>query len=186
MGAPLDTPVEYVIVLVPFTDEEIPEELPQVRVIGLVVEPQGSGVVQKDGELVWEATTEKIGGGGHLLFHDPVVLLFLCGSFEALPWKRTAEEIHEDVSKGLEIVAASLLNTQMSIDGGVTSGAGQVLVLPVGNVKVGLRVSIFLGETEIDYIHLVAALPDSHQEVIRLDVTVNKVPRMDVLDARYL
>ena len=36
---PLNTPVEDVVVLIPFADEEIPEELPQVRVIRLVVKP---------------------------------------------------------------------------------------------------------------------------------------------------
>jgi hypothetical protein len=70
----------------------------------------------------------------------------------------------------------------MGVDGGVTSGTSQVLVLPVGNVKVGLRVSELLCETKIDDIDLVAALADAHQEVVRLDVTVNEVARVDILD----
>ena len=74
----------------------------------------------------------------------------------------------------------------MGVDGGVTSGTSQVLVLSVGNVEVGLRVPVLLGETKIDDIDLVAALADSHQEVVRLDVTVDEVTGVDVLDARDL
>lgn len=182
----MNTPVEYVIVLVPFTDEEIPEKFPQVRIVRLVVEPQGTSVVQEDGKLVGEATAEKVRGCGHLLLHDPVILLLLCGGLETLPGERTTEEIHEDVSKGFEVVAASLLNTQVSVDGGVTGSASQVLVFPVGNVEVGLRVPVLLGKAEINHIDLVATLPDSHQEVIRLDITVDEIAGVDVLDTRYL
>ena len=186
MVAPLDAPIEYVIVLIPFTDEEIPEELPQVRVVGLVVKPQGPSVIQEDGKLVRKTTAEKIGGCGHLLLHDPIVLLFLGSGLETLPGERTTEEIHENVSERFEIVAASLLNTKVSVDGGVTGSAGEVLVLPVGNVKMGLRVSVLLGKAEIDHIDLVATFPDPHQEIVRLDVTVNEVARVDVFDTRYL
>jgi hypothetical protein len=57
-----------------------------------------------------------------------------------------------------------LLSTQMGVNGGVTSGTGQVLVLSVGNVKVGLRVPVLLGKTAIDDIDLVTGLADYHQE----------------------
>jgi hypothetical protein len=182
----LYAPVKDVIVLVPFTNEEIPKELPQVRVIRLVVEPQGPSVVQEDGELVGEATAEKIGRGGHLLLHNPVVLLFLGSSLETLPRERTAEEVHENVCERFKIIAAGLFNTQVSVDGGVASSTSQVLVLSVGDVKVGLRVPILLRETKVNDIDLVATLADSHQEIVRLDVTVDEVAGMDVLDARNL
>lgn len=42
-----------------------------------------------------------------------------------------------------------LTDTQMCVDGGVTYGTRQVLVLPIGDVKVGLRVVVFLGETQV-------------------------------------
>ena len=186
IDVPLDAPVEHVIVLVPFTDEEIPEELPQIGVVRLVVKSQGPSVVQEYGKLVREATAEKIGRSGHLFLHDPVILLLLSGGFETLPGERTTEEIHEDVSEGFEVVAASLFDTQVSIDGRVTSSAGQVLVLPVGDVQVGLWVPVLLGEAEIDHIDLVATLSNPHQEIVRLDVTVDEVAGVDVLDTRYL
>jgi len=185
LDAPLDTPVEHVIILIPFTDKEIPEELPQVGVVGLVVEPQGSSVVQEDGKFVRETTTEKVGRCSHLLLHDPIVLLLLCSGLEALPGEGTTEEVHEDVREGFEIITASLFNSKVSVNGGVTGSAGKILVLPVGNVEVSLRVSILLGKTEIDHVDLVATFSDPHQEVVWLDVAVNEVARVYVLDARY-
>ena len=178
----MNAPVEYVVVLIPFADEEIPEEFPQVRVIGLVVEPQGPGVVQEDGELVRETTAEKVGGCGHLLLHDPVVLLLLGSGLETLPGERATEEVHQDIGERFEVIAARLLNAQVSIDGGVASSTGQVLVLSVGDVKVGLRVPVLLGETKIDDINLVATLSDSHQKVVWLDVAVDEIAGVDVLN----
>ena len=182
----MDAPVEDVVVLVPFADEEVPEEFPQVRVIRLVIKPQCASVVQKDGELVGEATAEKVGGRGHLLLHNPIVLLLLGGGLETLPGERATEEVHENVSERFKIIAARLLNTQVSIDGGVASGTSQVLVLSVGDMKVGLRVPVLLGETEVNDVDLVTTLANSHQEIVGLDVAVDEVSGVDVLDTRDL
>jgi hypothetical protein len=186
LDAPLDAPVKHVVVLVSLTDKEVPEELPQVGVVGLVVEPQSPSVVQKDGELVGEATAKEIRGCGHLLLHNPIVFLLLCSGLETLPGKRTTEEIHENIRERFEIIATSLLNTQVGVDGGVTGSTGEVLVLSVGNVKVGLRVSVLLGKAEINDIDLVSTLADSHQKVVWLDVTVDEITRVNVLDTRDL
>jgi len=74
-------------------------------------------------------------------------------------------------------------DAQVGVDGGITSGSGQVLVLPIRDVEVGLGVTVFLGQTEIDDIDLVAALADAHEEVIRFDITVDEGLGVDVLDA---
>ena len=71
----------------------------------------------------------------------------------------------------------------MGVDGGITSSTSQVLVLPIRNVEVGLRVTVLLGQTEIDDIDLIAALADAHEEVVRLDITVDEGFGVDVLDA---
>jgi len=54
----------------------------------------------------------------------------------------------------------------MGVDGGVTGRAGQVLVLPVQDMKMCLRVSELLCETEIDDIDLIAMLADPYKEVV--------------------
>ena len=70
----------------------------------------------------------------------------------------------------------------MSVDAGVAGCASQVLVLPVRDVEVRLGVAVLLRETEVDDVNLVAALADTHQEVVGLDVTVDEVAGVDVLN----
>jgi hypothetical protein len=71
----------------------------------------------------------------------------------------------------------------VGVDGGITGCAGQVLVLPVRDVEVGLRVTVLLGQTEIDNVDLVTTLADAHEEVVGLDITVDEGLGVDVLDA---
>lgn len=74
----------------------------------------------------------------------------------------------------------------MSVDGGVASSACEVLVLAVRNVKMGLGVPVLLREAEINDVNLVTPLANTHQEVIRFNVTMNEVAGMDVFDTRNL
>lgn len=73
-------PVEDVVVLEALADEEVAEDLTEVRVIRLVVKAQTASVVEVDGELIRESAAQDFSGGGHLLLHDPVILLLLGGS----------------------------------------------------------------------------------------------------------
>ena len=77
-----------------------------------------------------------------------------------------------------------LTDTQVGVDGGVTSGTGQVLVLSVRDVEMRLRISVLLSKTEIDDVNLVPALADTHQEVIGLDITVNEVFTVYIFNTR--
>jgi len=74
-------------------------------------------------------------------------------------------------------------DTQVGVDRSITSSTGQVLVLTVWDVEVSLWVTVLLGQTEIDNIDLVATLADTHEEVVRLDITVDEGLGVDVLDA---
>ena len=74
----------------------------------------------------------------------------------------------------------------MGVDGSVTSRARQVLVLTVRDVEVSLGVTVLLGQTEVDDVDLVAALANTHQEVVGLDVTMDEVTRVDVFHAGNL
>jgi hypothetical protein len=76
-----------------------------------------------------------------------------------------------------------LADTQVSIDGCITGSASQVLILTVRDMEVSLRVTVLLGETEIDDIDLISALADAHEEVIRFDITVDERLGMNVLNA---
>lgn len=178
----VDGPVENVIVLEGLADEQVPENLPQVGVVGLVIETQGTGVVQVDGELVGETTAKDLGGGRHLLLHDTVVLLLLSSGLQTLPGKGTTAEVEHDIAEGFHIITAGLLDTQVGVDTGVTRGSGEVLVFTVGDVEVRLGITVFLRETKIDDVDLVTTLADTHQEVVGLDITVDKGFGVDVFD----
>jgi len=184
LGTSLDAPVEDVVVLVAFANEEITEELAQVRIVRLVVEAKSASVVEEYSKLVGETSAEEVGRRSHLLFHDTIVFLLLGGSLEALPWESTAEEIHEDVCEGFKVITTSLFDAQVGVDRSVASGTSQVLVLAVRDVQVGLWVAEFLCETKVNNVDLVATFANAHQEVVGLDVTMNEVARVDILNAR--
>lgn len=105
----VDSPVEDIVILEAFTNEEITEDLSEVRVIWLVVESEGTGVVEVDGKLIWEATAKDFGRGSHLLLHDTVILLLLGSSLETLPWKGTTTEVEHDISQGFHVITTGLL-----------------------------------------------------------------------------
>ena len=178
------SPIEDVVVLEGFTNEQITEDLSEVGVVRLVVETEGTGVVEIDGELVRESSAENLSWSGHLLLHDTVVLLLLSSSLETLPWERATAEVEHDIAERLHVIAARLFNAQVSVDGGITGRSSQVLVLTIWDVKMSLGVPVFLCQTKIDDIDLIASLANTHEEVVRLDITVDKGFGMDVLDSR--
>lgn len=63
----------------------------------------------------------------------------------------------------------------MSVDTSVSSSSSQVLVLSVRNVKMSLWISVLLCQSEINYVYLISTFTDSHQEVIRFNITMNEV-----------
>jgi hypothetical protein len=76
-----------------------------------------------------------------------------------------------------------LTDTQVCINGSITGSSCQVLVLSVWDVEVSLWVTVLFSKTKIDYVDLVSTLANSHQEVVRLDITVNERFSVDVFDA---
>lgn len=179
----VDGPIEDVVVLERLADEQVPENLPQVGVVRLVIETQGAGVVEVNGKFIGQSSAENLGRGCHLLLHDTVVLLLLGGRLQTLPRQRAATEVEHDIAQGFHVITARLLDTQVGVDTGVTSSSGKVLVLTVGDVEVSLGVTVFLGETKVNDIDLVSTLANAHQEVVGLDITVDERFGMDVLDA---
>ncbi len=46
-----------------------------------------------------------------------------------------------------------------------------------------LGIPVLLRQTEIDHVDLISSFTDTHQEVVRLDVSVDEVSRVDVFDS---
>lgn len=162
LGVALNTPIKDVIILIAFTNKEIAEKLAEVGVIRLIIETESASIIQEDAKLVGETTTKEVSWSSHLFFHYTVVFLLLGCSLETLPRKSTTEEVHEDVSKGFKIIAAGLFNTKVGIDRSIAGGTREILILSVRNMEVSPRITVFLGQTKVNHIDLIATLPNAH------------------------
>ena len=74
-------------------------------------------------------------------------------------------------------------DAQVGVDAGIASSSCKILVLTVWDVKMGLRVTVFLCKTKVDDIDLISTLANPHEEVVGLDVTVDEGFGVDVLNA---
>lgn len=178
-------PVKDVVVEEALPMEEHPEDLSQVAEVGPRLKVQLPAVVEVRGELAGEAAAQLLDGRRQLLLRDALVLLALVGRLQALPGQCAQVEIHKYVAERLQVVPPRLLDAQVRVDGRVARRARQVLVLPVRDVAVGARVPELLGQAKVDDVDEVTALAEAHQEVVRLDVSVDEVATVYVVDARY-
>ena len=74
----------------------------------------------------------------------------------------------------------------MRIDGGIAGGSRQILSIAVWDMLTSLRVPKALSQAKIDDIDVVLLLADADQEVVRLDVPVQEMPRMYELNSLKL
>ena len=181
-----NTPIKDIVILVALAKKEITKEFAQIGIIRPLIEAKSTSVIQEDAKLGRESTTQDICGSGHLLLHDTIVHLLLRSSLETLPGKGTSKEMYQDVSKRFEIIATSLLDTQVRVDGDVTGSSSGVLVLLVRDVNIGPGVKELLGETEINDVDLMVTPSDAHEEVVRFNIAVNEMSRVNIFDTRNL
>lgn len=123
-----------------------------------------------------------------LLLADLFVLLLVGGSLKSLPGKAPAQEVHENVTQRLEIISSRLFAPQVRIDTHVACCAGQRFALAVGDVLLGLGVSVLLGHAEIDDVDHIGRFGAgaADQEIVGLDVSVDEVLFVNRLDAGEL
>ena len=174
-------PIEDEIVLDLFAAEQVLHQPAEQSVVGSVLEPQAPAVAEIGDELCRKVLAKGFDGCRHLLLHDLLVFLLLADRAKALPRQGSAVEIHQHVADGLQVVPSALLDAEMGIDRRVPRSSGQVLVLPVGNVLLAFRISVLLGEPEIDHVDHVRLLSETDQEIIRFDIPMQKVLGVHVL-----
>mmetsp|Transcript_13817 Transcript_13817/g.28512 ORF Transcript_13817/g.28512 Transcript_13817/m.28512 type:complete len:280 (-) Transcript_13817:601-1440(-) len=176
-------PVKHVVVLKALSIKELLEESLQIGIIGPVLKAQRSAVFEIRSEFGRVSLAKLFGAGGHFSVHDAFVLLFLGVGFQSLPGKRSANEIHQDIPKTLEVVPTGLFDSNVGIDGSVSGGSRQVFVFAVGNVLVGAWIPVLFGQSEINNVNHTLALSQSNQEIVGLDISVNKGFRVDVFQS---
>jgi len=153
-----DRPVEDKVILIAFAEEQILQEAPKIGIVWSVLKAQTTAVVQVRHDLSGEVLAQYLNRSGHLLLHDLFILFLLAVGLESLPWQTATVEVHEHIADGFQIVASALFDAQVRIDTCIACGAGQVLSLSVWDVLLGLRVTILLGQAEIDDVNLVCLL----------------------------
>ncbi len=109
--------------------------------------------------------------------------MLLGGGLEPLPGQRASIKVHGHVAERLHVVATTLLNAQVGVNGGVARRARQILVLSVHDVLPGAVIPVLLGQAEVDQEDLVAVAADAHEEVVGLDVAMYEVLVVHELDA---
>jgi hypothetical protein len=92
-------PVEDIVVLKTLANEKITEDLLEVDVIWLLIEAEGTSVVEVNGKLVRQAVAKDFGRGGHFLKHDALILSRRGSSLESLPGKGATAEVQHNISK---------------------------------------------------------------------------------------
>jgi hypothetical protein len=157
--------------------ESLSKQVAEVVVIGGVLEAKVANIRQVLVELLRETITKVLDRSRLLLLSNLLILLLVSCSLEALPRQTAAEEVHEYVSKSLEVITARLLSTKMGVNAHISCGTGQRLPLPVWDVLLGLGVTVLLGHAEIHDVNNVRvfAVGTANKEVVRLDVTVDEV-----------
>lgn len=162
------------------------EELPKVVIVGCILKSKVTNIGKILAELLGEALAEILDGGGLLLLTNLLILLLVSGSLETLPGQAAAEEVHENVAEGLEIVSARLLAPQVGVDAHVASRARERLSLAVRNMLLRLGISVLLGHAKVNNMNNIGGLGAraANDEVVGLNITVDEVSLVYRLDAR--
>jgi hypothetical protein len=96
----VDGPIKDIVVLETLTNEEITEDLSEIRVIRLVVKAEGMNVVEVDGELIREAMQRT--SVGVVIFFS-MIRSYLCflvaSSLKALPREGASAEVEHNISE---------------------------------------------------------------------------------------
>ena len=159
----------------PLPLHQVQQDIPEVGVIGLVLELEGAAVVEVDRKLDRQMPALDLHRNRHLLLHNLLVFLHLVVGPHALPRQVPLHQVDQDVPDGLEVVSAALLYPQMRINRCVSRSASQVLVLFVGNVLVRLGVPVLLAQPEVDEMRYMRLSAQPHQEILGLDIAVDVV-----------
>lgn len=177
-------PIENAIVYVTFFLEEVGEKLSEIVVVGGFEELELPHVAHVYGEFFGVALAEDLDRSVSLTVADLLVALLERVGFEALPGEGTAQEVHEHVADGFEVVSPGLLLAHVGVYAHVSGRSGQGLVLSVWYVLFRFRVDVFLRQAEVDDVDdgLFLRSGRADEEVFGLDVAVDDVSAVDVLD----
>ena len=74
----------------------------------------------------------------------------------------------------------------MCVYGGVAGRACQILTITVGDMLSSFGVTEPLSQSEVNYVDIVLLFADADEEIVRFNVTMKEVTRVDKLNALQL
>ena len=175
-------PVKVVINFIAQTLKEVLEKRSKVSVVRFVFELQCSAVSAILGELFREAFAEIIDFSHNLFFLDFLILFFDVPGLEVLPGETASQEVHKEVTEGLDIISSTLFNTKMSAHRSITSSTSQTLPFSVFDV-IPRRTHKLFSQTKINDVNTMSILLDADSEVVRLYISVDDSSGVNVLNS---
>jgi len=88
-------------------------------------------------------------------------------------------EVDKDETETFKVISTALLNTKMSVNSGISSCTCQIFAVSVWNVLASLWIPESLCKTKVYHIDKMLLLLNSNQKVVRLDITVKEMARVD-------
>ena len=159
------------------------EQADYVAVVRILREAKTATVVHELLEFLGLVAAEVFNRRLLLLLLDVGVLFSLRPSGKALPRQRTFQEVQDDVTDRLQVIASRLLVTKVSIDRCVAGCASQVLAVAERDV-LAIGGLVAFGQSKVNNIDGIFRLViATNQEIVRLNVAVNDALLMDNLDA---
>jgi len=171
-----------IVVLVAIPLKQILEHISHGGVLRSLIKSQVACLTEIFGELHRVALAQNLNGGGQLLLFDSFIFVPLVVSLEPLPRKHASEEVHDNITNAFHVISAGLLNSQVSVDGGIAGGSSQILSFSVGNV-LSISLNISLGQSEVKNKNFVGSFIQSNAEVIWLDISVNEMSVVNVFNS---
>ena len=119
----LHGPVVDIIERIAVGLEHLPEQLAAVVVVGSLVELEVTAVAKQSPELGRQSFAELSHRNVLLLQTDLVIFILLVCCLQTLPRQLSAEEVEEHICEALEVISATLLQSQVCVDRSVASSA---------------------------------------------------------------
>ena len=100
-----------------------------------------------------------------------------------MPRQLSLVEIDEYKTERLKVISSALLNTKMSVHRSIAGCSSEIFTIPVGYVFSSFGVTEPFGKPEINNIDKMLLLSDANQEVVWLNVTMQKMSRVNKLQS---
>lgn len=121
---------------------QISEQLPQVRNVWLGVEFERACICEELGELARTSLAQLCNRDLLLLFENQTVLLLCVLGLQALPGQCALQKVNKHITNRFQIIATTLFDAKMIVDGGVTWSASEGASISVWYVVKILGVAI--------------------------------------------